>query len=90
MEVLSSLLNLGLYDRAEEIAKDKATERRRKLAALHDRMSVLDTQMAAREQVESELSECEKDKALYAAQMTAVEGQIKAQEREEADRQSVV
>ena len=25
MEVLSSLLNLGLYDRAEEIAKDKAT-----------------------------------------------------------------
>ena len=90
MEVLSSLLNLGLYDRAEEIAKDKATERRRKLAALHDRMSVLDTQMAAREQVESELSECEKDKALYAAQMTAVEGQIKAQEREEALRQELI
>lgn len=80
MEVLSSLLNLGLYDRAEGIAKDKASEQRRKLAALNDRMSVLDAQMAAKKQVESELSECESDKALYTAQMTAIDGQIKAQE----------
>lgn len=90
MEVLSSLLNLGLYDRAEEIAKDKATEQRRKLAALHDRMSVLDAQMAAREQIESELSEYERDKTLYTAQMTALDGQIKAQEREEALRQELI
>lgn len=90
MEVLSSLLNLGLYDRAEEIAKDKATEQRRKLAALNDRMSVLDAQMAAREQVESELNECESDKTLNAAQMTALDEQIKAQEREEALRQELI
>ena len=90
MEVLSSLLNLGLYDRAEGIAKDKASEQRRKLAALNDRMSVLDAQMAAREQVENELSECERDKALYTAQMTAVDGQIKTLEREEALRQELI
>lgn len=90
MEVLSSLLNLGLYDRAEEIAKDKASEQRRKLAALNDRMSVLDAQIAEREQTEKDLKVCEEEKTLEAARVTALEGQIKAQEREEALRQELI
>lgn len=90
MEVLSSLLNLGIYDRAESIAKEKVTDQRRKLASLSDRMEVLNAQMAAKEQTEDELKECEKEKTLKSAQVTALEGQIQSREKEETLRQELL
>lgn len=90
MEVLSSLLNLGVYSRAEEIAKARATDQRRKLASLNDRMSVLDEQMAAREGIQAQMKECEADRTLRAAQTKALDGQIQAAEREEALRQELI
>ena len=90
MEVLSSLLNLGIYARAEGIAKDGATAQRRRIASLNDRMGVLDEQMAAKEAIESELTKCAGEKELKAVQANALEGQIKAAEREEALRQELI
>ena len=49
MEVLSSLLGLGVYSRMEEIAKDAAKEQRRKIAATKDRIDVLTEQVEKRE-----------------------------------------
>ncbi len=90
MEVLSSLLNLGVYARAAEIAKDRATEQRRRIASLNDRMGVLDEQMAARESTERELQEKNTEKNLKAEQIKALEAQIGAAEREETLRQEFV
>lgn len=90
MEVLSSLLNLGVYGRAEEIAKTKATEQRRKLASLTDRMSVLDEQIAAADGINAQLKESNDELTLRQAQTKAYEGQIQAAEREETLRQELI
>ena len=90
MEVLSNLLNLGLYGRAEEIAKTHATEQRRTIAQMNDRMDVLDTQIRQREEIEAQLREAKTQRELKAAQTAAIEAQIKAVEREEALRQEKV
>ena len=90
MEVLSSLLNLGVYARAEEIAKDRATEQRRRIASLNDRMGVLDEQMAAREATERELREKIAEKNMKAEQGKALDAQIGAVEREETLRQEFI
>jgi len=49
MEVLSALLNLGVYVRLEELAKAEATEQKRRIAQTKDRMGVLSDQIAARD-----------------------------------------
>jgi len=90
MEVLSSLLNLGVYARAEEIAKDRAADQRRRIAALNDRMGVLEEQMAAQESTERELKERIAEKELKAIQVKTLEAQIGAVEREEALRQEFI
>ena len=90
MEVLSTLLNLGVYGRAEEITKGKATEQRRTIAQLNDRMEVLDEQMRTREAIENEMKSCQEQMDTKTAQRTAVEGQIKAAEREETLRQELI
>lgn len=51
MEVLSSLLGLGIYSRMEEIAKDAAKEQRRKIAATKDRIDILTEQVDKREEL---------------------------------------
>lgn len=89
MEVLSSLLNLGIYTRAEGIAKDGMAAQRRTVASLKDRMSVLDEQMAAKEQIHAELKECENKLAIQSEQAKALDGRIKAAEREETLRQEL-
>lgn len=90
MEVLSTLLNLGLYTRAEEIAKGKTTEQRRTIAQLNDRMTVLKEQMDTRNGIEAEMKVCQTQMDTAKAQKAAVEGQIKAAEKEEALRQELI
>lgn len=90
MEVLSNLLNLGLYGRAEEIAKTRATEQRRIIAQTNDRMNVLDEQIRERDVIESQLRAAKTQKELKAVQTAVVESAIKAAEREEALRQEKV
>lgn len=90
MEVLSNLLNLGLYGRAEEIAKTNATEQRRIIAQMNDRMNVLDEQIRQREDIEAQLEFAKKELAATSAQAAAVEAQIKAAERTEALRQEKI
>ena len=89
MEILSSLLNLGIYVRAEELAKDGATEQRRAIAQLTDRMAVLNEQIAAKDGVEAEIADCEKAMTVNAAQKDALSAQIQAAEREETLRQEM-
>ena len=90
MEVLSSLLNLGVYGRAEEIAKGNATEERRKLASLNDRMSVLDEQMATAESINAQLKESNSKLVYLQSQAKGFEGLIQAGEREETLRQELI
>lgn len=52
MEVLSALLGLDIYTRMEEIAKGKASEQRRMIAATKERISILGEKISAREQFE--------------------------------------
>jgi len=89
MEVLSTLLNLGVYTRAEEMAKARATEQRRALASLNDRMEVLRKQIDERGLIEAELKECEAGQAMRAAQAKSLESEIQAAEREETLRQEM-
>lgn len=49
MEVLSALLGLDIYGRMEDIAKAAATEQRRKIAALKERINVLGEQISAKD-----------------------------------------
>lgn len=90
MEVLSTLLNLGIYGRAEEIAKAKATEQRRTIAQTNDRMNVLDEQMKSLKEIESALTACQSQKEMKAAQISAIDTQIKAAEKEETLRLEMV
>ena len=49
MEVLSALLGLDIYGRMEDIAKAAATEQRRKIAALKERINVLGEQISQKD-----------------------------------------
>lgn len=55
MEVLSNLLDLSLYTRAQDISKVKASEQRKAVAVLNDRISTLNQQIEKRGELESEL-----------------------------------
>ncbi len=90
MEVLSTLLNLGLYTRAEEIAKEKASEQRKAIAQLNDRMNVLDEQMAAKEEIEKQLEETAKEYATKETMRKATENMIKEAEKQETLRQEMI
>ena len=57
MEVLSALLGLDIYGRLEGLAKDGASEQRRKIAATRERLSVLEEQIAAKAELEAELGQ---------------------------------
>ena len=54
MEVLSALLGLDIYTRMEEIAKGKASEQRRLIAATKERISILGEKISAREQLKED------------------------------------
>ena len=54
MEGLSALLGLDIYTRMEEIAKGKASEQRRLIAATKERISILGEKISAREQLKED------------------------------------
>ena len=90
MEVLSILLNLGVYARAEEIAKDRASVQRKVIAQLNDRMTVLDEQMATRDGIAAQLEDCEKQYATKETMKKATENLIKEAEKQETLRLEMV
>lgn len=59
MEVLSTLLNLDVYTRAEEIAREKALNQKRIIAQLNDRMEVLNEQILKETELKQELTDTE-------------------------------
>ena len=80
MEVLSSLLGLSIYSRMEEIAKTSATEQRRKIASIKDRIGVLSEQVGQRDELlvedaakEKRLSEANQDIAAAEQEQKALE-----------------
>lgn len=89
MEVLSALLGLDIYGRLEDLAKDGASEQRRKIAATRERLSVLEEQIAAKAELEAELGQY--DDKISAAQKEAetLETAIAAAQRSEAMREEL-
>lgn len=89
MEVLSALLGLDIYGRLEGLAKDGASEQRRKIAATRERLSVLEEQIAAKAELEAELGQY--DDKISAAQKEAetLETAIAAAQRSEAMREEL-
>ena len=84
MEVLSALLNLGIYVRLEELAKVEAAEQRKKLASLKDRMSVLSEQISAKEATDAELKETERLAAETAQRIEELDAAIATAQKAEA------
>ena len=90
MEVLSTLLDLGLYSRAEEIAKALATDQRRAIAQINDRMNILQEQIDKGADIHNEM---ERNQVLAEANISkkaVANEQIKATEKEEALRQELI
>lgn len=90
MEVLSALLNLGVFVRLEDLAKAEASEQRKRIASLKDRMGVLNEQMETRGAVETELADVNQRTADAAQRITELDSQIATAQREEALRQEVI
>lgn len=84
MEVLSSLLGLDIYTRMEDIARSFATEQRRKIAALKERITILGEQISAKaellEQDAALAAEAEEEEKTIAA----CEAELKTLEQAEA------
>lgn len=89
MEVLSALLNLGVYVRLEELAKGEATEHRRRIASTKDRMSVLAEQMSAKDQLEAEDKDLQENLALIAAETKANDERLASAQREQTLRDEI-
>lgn len=84
MEVLSALLGLDIYGRMEDIAKASATEQRRAIAALKERINVLGEQISEKDELLDEdmvLSE-EMDEAVH--DVASGEADLRALESAEA------
>lgn len=84
MEVLSALLGLDIYGRMEDIAKASATEQRRTIAALKERINVLGEQISEKDELLDEdmvLSE-EMDEAVH--DVASGEADLRALESAEA------
>ena len=84
MEVLSALLGLDIYGRMEDIAKASATEQRRSIAALKERINVLGEQISEKDELLDEdmvLSE-EMDEAVH--DVASGEADLRALESAEA------
>lgn len=84
MEVLSALLSLDIYGRMEDIAKASATEQRRTIAALKERVNVLGEQISEKDELLNEdmmLAE-EMDEAVH--DVASGEADLRALENAEA------
>ena len=89
MEVLSSLLGLGVYARLESLAKEAASGKRRLMEQAKDRMAALSVQIAAKGQLEAADHALREAIEGAAADLLAADGQIAAAQREEALRLEV-
>jgi exonuclease SbcC len=89
MEVLSALLNLGVYVRLEELARGEASEQRKRIASLKDRMGVLSEQIDAKEATTEELERVQQNERETAGMIQTIEEQLAAAQREEALHQQV-
>ena len=89
MEVLSALLGLDVYGRLEELAKDGASEQRRKIAATRERLSVLEEQIATKKELEGDLGWYGEKIAAAQQEAEALEAAIAAEQRSEAMREEL-
>ena len=90
MEVLSALLNLGIYVRLEGLAKDEASEQRRRIAQVKDRMNLLSDQIATKETIETDARTLQELIDRIAGELQTLDDRIAAGQREEALRQEVM
>jgi len=89
MEVLSALLNLGIYVRLEDLAKANATEQKRLIAQTKDRMNVLADQICMRGELLSEGISLDVTIDGFTAELEVLDELIAAAQREEALRLEV-
>ena len=82
MEVLSALLGLDIYGRMGDIAKASATEQRRAIAALKERINVLGEQISEKDELLDEDMSEEMDEAVH--DVASGEADIRALESAEA------
>lgn len=89
MEVLSALLGLDIYGRLEDLAKDGASEQRRKIAATRERLSILEEQIAAKAELEAELGQYDDKISVAQKEAETLETAIAAAQRSEAMREEL-
>lgn len=68
MNILGSILGLGIYADMEELAADKATETNRTIRTLEDRVATITAGLPDRGELEKQIAEQEENKAAYEAQ----------------------
>ena len=78
MEVLGSILGLGVYEQLEKLAKEKVTETNRALAAAKEKLAELDAKLKVKPTLKSDL-------AAVNAELLRVKADIEAKEAELKD-----
>lgn len=89
MEVLSALLGLDLYDRAEEMAKAGAADQRRKIAECNTRIGILDDQIRERPVLEEQRVKLAADMDQLENSLSTVNAGIQAAHEAEAARGAI-
>lgn len=90
MEVLSALLGLDIYTRMGEIARNAATEQRRKIAATKERINILVEQISEKDNLLGEDTELSIVIAEIEKDIQGCEAELKALEQAEALRLEIV
>lgn len=89
MEVLSALLGLDLYDRAEEMAKAGAADQRRLIAECNTRIDILDTQIREKTVLEDQRQALAADMDRLESDLSTVNTAVQAAHEAEAARGAV-
>lgn len=89
MEVLSALLGLDLYDRAEEMAKAGAADQRRKIAECNTRIGILDDQIREKPVLEEQRVKLAADMDQLENSLSTVNAGIQAAHEAEAARGAI-
>jgi len=89
MEVLSALLGLDLYDRAEEMAKAGAADQRRKIAECNTRIGILDDQIREKPVLEEKRLKLAADMDQLENSLSTVNAGIQAAHEAEAARGAI-
>lgn len=90
MEVLSALLSLDIYTRMGEIARNAATEQRRRIAATKERINILGEQISEKDDLLAEDAELSTGIAEIEKDIQGCEAEIKTLEQAEALRLEIV